>query len=98
MNNGDAVERITKFLEREEDLPKSVSNGMLLIAIREVRDQGKINKLILLGDDRNRSTGLIARVEKAERYLRWIFWILTPIAIAFLGGIGSFLVGLIINQ
>ena len=48
--NGNTVEHIVRFLEREEEvLPARVTNGMILIAVREVKDEVKEVREALYG-------------------------------------------------
>ena len=101
--NGDTIDRITRFLEGEQEgLPSRVSNGMILIAIKEERDSrkeemkevlDKVNKLIIIlnGKEPDGSDGLIHRVEGVERFRNLAGWVLSSIALAFLGGLGMYI-------
>ena len=108
--NGDTIDRITRFLEGEQEgLPARVSNGMILIAIKEERDsrkaemkevQNKVDKLILIlnGKEPDGSDGLIHRVEGVERFRNLARWVLTTIAVAFLGGLGMYVFRLVVGE
>lgn len=95
--NEDTIERITKFLEGDEDLPDRVSNQMILIAIRDVRDEVKQVNLILFGNQLNGLDGLVQRVNQLEKALNVFLWLVAPVALAILGGFGAYLSGKIIN-
>ncbi len=88
----DVVDHIVKFLEREEEvLPPRVTNGMILIALREVRDDVRKTSDILEGQRPDGQDGLIYRVESNEKFRSLLFWIFSPIMMAFLGGLGAFI-------
>lgn len=101
--NGDTIERIARFLERgEETLPERVSNGMILIALREERDarQRQIGDVlaelrlvveILHGKPEADRDGLVQQFARLERFRRLVVWALTAVVLAFLGGFGMYL-------
>ncbi|MBN2045435.1 MAG: hypothetical protein JW757_10480 [Anaerolineales bacterium] len=105
----DSIERIARFLEREDTrLPDRVTNHMILIAIREERDarQRQISRLVekveslaalLEGPSGSRGEGLAARVARLDRFRKAVVWVLSAISLAFLGSIGSWLLGLLVN-
>jgi hypothetical protein len=101
MNGGkmkeDTIERISKFLEGEEDLPERVSNQMILIAVRDVRDEVKQVNKILFGNQLNGLDGLVQRVTQLEKSLKLFLWLITPIIVTGLGSLGAYLSGLILN-
>ena len=87
--NGDGVEHIVRFLERQEErLPVRVSNGMILIALREVRDEVMGVKRVLHGEKPDSSDGLVQRLEAARALA---LWLLSPVVLAFLGALGALL-------
>ena len=88
----DVVDHIVKFLEREEDvLPPRVTNGMILIALREVRDDVKKTSEVLKGQRPDGQDGLIHRVEMNEKFRGILLWLFSPIMLAFLGGLGEYI-------
>ncbi|MFN2145072.1 MAG: hypothetical protein ACK2T7_06945 [Anaerolineales bacterium] len=111
MNAGmhDTIDRIARFLEREETrLPERVTNHMILIALREERDarrremggvEKKLDALIRLisGPAGSSEEGLAAQVARLERFRKAALWVLSAISLAFLGGLGSWLLGIFIN-
>jgi len=111
MNAGmhDTIDRIARFLECEEPrLPERVTNHMILIALREERDVRrreisglgkKLDTLIELleGSAGTAEAGLVGKVARLERFRKAAVWILSAIPLAFLGGLGSWLLGLLVN-
>ncbi len=96
--NGDTVENIARFLEGQEDkLPPRVTNGMILVALREVCDQLKCMREVLHGERSDGADGLINRLEKLEATRGLLLWLVTPVVLAFLGGLGAFLVDRLLN-
>lgn len=90
--NGEAVEYIVRFLERQEEkLPPRVNNGMILIALREVRDEIKGVRQVLHGQKADGSDGLIQRLQRLEAARALLLWLLSPVLLAFLGGLGALL-------
>lgn len=107
--NGDVIDHIVRFMEREEErLPARVTNGMILIALREERKERKreikevvqrvetINHL-LNGKKPDGSDGLTRRVAANERFKNLVVWALSAIALAFLGGVGMALLNGMLN-
>ena len=93
----DTIERITKFLEREEDLPERVSNQMILIAVRDVRDEIKRVNMILFGSQLDGLDGIVQRVNQLEKALRLFLWVVSPIILAILAGLGAYLSAGLLN-
>lgn len=105
----DTIDRIARFLEREETrLPERVTNHMILIALREERDArrreiGGLGKKLdalselLTGPAGTSEEGLAAKVARLERFRKAALWVLSAVSLAFLGGLGSWLLGLLIN-
>ena len=105
----DTVDRITRFLEREDArLPERITNHMILIALRDERDTRrreisslgqKVDTLIGLieGPAGKTGAGLAARVAHLDRFRKAVVWVLSAISLAFLGGVGSWLLGLLVN-
>ena len=102
MMNGDTFDRIAQFLEGEADLPANVRSSMVLIALKherdirreehqELLDLSKQNSQALLGKGNNAKEGLAYRVNRLEGILRFVIWILSPIVLSFLGGVGIFI-------
>ena len=90
--NGDGVEHIVRFLERQEErLPVRVSNGMILIALREVRDEVMGVKRVLHGEKPDSSDGLVQRLQRLEAARALALWLLSPVVLAFLGALGALL-------
>lgn len=107
--NGDTIEHIVRFLEKEEDqLPPRVSNGMLLIAIREER-QARIRETreitggmdsmlkVLNGEKADGSDGLIHQVKQLRQFKTILTWMVSAITLSFLGGFGLYLFELVLN-
>jgi hypothetical protein len=94
------VEQITKFLERDQEvLPSRVTNGMILLAIREERDArqqenaeiiGKVTEIeqVLHGKQSDRSDGVLNRIGDVEVFQKTLLWLISPVVLAFLSGIG----------
>ena len=109
MMNGDTIDRIARFLEREEDkLPERVSNNMILIALREERDARQretgevleqVNLLIeiLHGKEGEGRDGLVQKMVGLERFRNMVVWALTAVVLAFLGGLGMYLFGWVVR-
>ena len=106
--NGDTLERIIRFMEREEDsLPERVSNHMILFALREERDdrraavaalKGKLDAVsTLLEGDPPAREGLTETVARLERFRKGLAVAVSAVALAFLGGLGTWLLGLLIH-
>lgn len=96
--NGDVVENIARFLEgQEEKLPPKVTNGMILVALREVCSQVRCIQQVLHGERSDGSDGLINRIEKLEALRGLLLWLVTPVVLAFLGGLGAYLVDHVLN-
>ena len=105
----DTIERIARFLEREDTrLPERITNHMILIAIREERDArrrqiggltAKVGVLLelLKGPPGTTEEGLADRVARFDRFRKTVVWVLSAISLAFLGGLGSWLLGLLVN-
>lgn len=101
--NGDTIERIARFLEREEDqLPERVSNSMILIALREERDarQRQLEEVleevrkaveVLYGKEGSGMGGLVQRIANLERLRNLLVWAISAVVLAFLGGLGMYL-------
>jgi hypothetical protein len=106
--NPDTIERIAQFLENENArLPERVTNHMILIALREERDarrreisglSGKLDVLAaLLEGTPGNQDGLTGQVARLERFRKAAAWVFSAVVLAFLGGLGSWLLGLIVN-
>ena len=107
--NGDTIDRIARFLERAEDeLPERVSNGMILIALREERDarqretgavleQVSLLVEILHGRDGDPRKGLVQQMAELERFRKLVVWALSAVVLAFLGGLGMYLFGWVVR-
>ena len=105
----DTIDRIARFLEREESrLLDRVTNYMVLIALWEERDarhreiSGLGEKLdalteLLEGPSGTSEAGLAAKVARLERFRKAAVWVLSAISLAFLGGLGSWLLGILVN-
>ncbi len=101
--NGDTIDRIARFLERADDrLPERVSNGMILIALREERDarQREIGEVLeqvrllvelLHGKDGKGRDGLVTQIAELERFRKLLMWAVSAVVLAFLGGLGVYL-------
>lgn len=101
--NGDTIDRIARFLERaEDDLPERVSNGMILVALREERDarrreigtvleQVKLLVEILHGKRGDSREGLMQQIAELERFRKLVVWAFSAVVLAFLGGLGMYL-------
>lgn len=101
--NGDTIDRIARFLERaEDDLPERVSNGMILVALREERDarrreigtvleQVELLVEILHGKRGDSREGLMQQIAELERFRRLVVWAFSAVVLAFLGGLGMYL-------
>jgi hypothetical protein len=101
--NGDTIDHIVRFLEQEEDsLPSRVSNGMLLIAIREERQARKreIGEVLsslkpvlraLNGQKPDGSDGLIQQVKALRHFKAALLWAVSAVVLAFLGGLGVYI-------
>ncbi|MEN8242173.1 MAG: hypothetical protein ABFS17_09655 [Chloroflexota bacterium] len=97
------IDDIVRFLEQqEEQLPPRVTNGMLLIAIREERQarQREIGELVkglapivkvLDGEKPDRSDGLVAQVKQLRQFRSILLWLVTAVTVSFLGGMGMYL-------
>jgi len=107
--NGDTIDRIARFLERAEDeLPERVSNGMILIALREERDarqretgavleQVSLLVEVLHGRDGDPSKGLVQQMAELERLRKLVVWAFSAVVLAFLGGLGMYLFGWVVR-
>lgn len=107
--NGDMLDRIARFMEREEDhLPRQISNGMILIALREERDARqrearallqKVDTLldVLNGRLPDGSDGLVHQVAAFDRFRKAVVWAFSAVVLAFLGGLGMYVFNLIVN-
>jgi hypothetical protein len=107
--NGNTIDRIARFLEREEDkLPERVSNSMILIALREERDarQRQIGEVlaqlqlvleILHGKPGAGRDGLVQQTARLEHFRKLVVWALTAVLLAFLGGLGMYLFGWVVR-
>jgi hypothetical protein len=103
MMSSDTIDYIVRFLEQEEEqLPARVSNGMLLIAIREERQarQREIAEIVrgiapiikvLDGEKPDRSDGLVAQVKQLRQFKAVMLWLVSAVTVSFLGGIGMYL-------
>jgi hypothetical protein len=101
--NGDTIDRIARFLERaEDDLPERVSNGMILVALREERDarrreigtvleQVELLVEILHGKRGDSREGLMQQIAELERFRKLVVWAFSAVVLAFLGGLGMYL-------
>ena len=58
---------------------------------QELLDLSKQNSQALLGKGNNAKEGLAYRVNRLEGILRVVIWILSPIVLSFLGGVGLFI-------
>lgn len=106
--NGDTIDHIVRFLEKEEDqLPARVSNGMLLIAIREerqarMRETKEIIKgmntvvKVLNGERADGADGLIFQVKQLRQFNKILTWTISAITLSFLGGFGLYLFELLL--
>ena len=107
--NGDTIDRIARFLERSEDeLPEGVSNGMILIALREERDarrreigtvleQVELLVEVLHGKEGDRQDGLVQQIAELERFRKLVVWAFSAVVLAFLGGLGMYLFGWVVR-
>ena len=107
--NGDTIDRIARFLERSEDeLPERVSNGMILIALREERDarrreigtvleQVELLVEVLHGKEGDRQDGLVQQIAELERFRKLVVWAFSAVVLAFLGGLGMYLFGWVVR-
>jgi hypothetical protein len=107
--NGDTIDRIARFLERaEDDLPERVSNGMILVALREERDarrreigtvleQVELLVEILHGRRGDSREGLMQQIAELERFRKWVVWAFSAVVLAFLGGLGMYLFGWVVR-
>jgi len=104
--SGDTLERIIRFMEREEiSLPERVSNHMILFALREERDDRrreisalarKLDGVIaLLEGEPPARAGLAETVARLERFRKALAVAVSAIMLAFLGGLGTWLLGLL---
>ena len=103
MMSSDTIDYIVRFLEQEEaQLPARVTNGMLLIAIREERQARKRDIAevvkgiapvikVLDGEKPDRSDGLVAQVKQLRQFRSVLLWLVTAVTVSFLGGIGMYL-------
>ena len=83
----DTAERILRFMERQEDsLPPRVSNGMLLLALREIRDDVQRVQAVLHGAQPDHADGLAARVQRLETFRKLVVWLGAAVGTALLGG------------
>jgi hypothetical protein len=101
--NGDTIDHIVRFLEQEDDqLPSRISNRMLLIAIREERQErkreiGEVLKAldpvikVLNGEKPDGSDGLIQQVKQLRQFKAALAWAASAITLAFMGGLGLYL-------
>ncbi len=101
--NGDTIEHLVRFMERTDDrLPSRVSNGMILLAIREERDARKrenqevlkrVEALaqVLEGKEADGSDGLIQQIGQLRVFKNALVWVFSAVALAFLGGLGMYL-------
>ncbi len=97
MEDNDTIERITRFLEGQEGLPGRVSNGMLLLAVRAVRDEVRETRRVLYGMLPDGSDGLIAEVSRLSTLARAVVWAASAAGLAFLGGLGMYIFQLLIQ-
>lgn len=107
--NGDTIDRIARFLERaEDDLPERVSNGMILVALREERDarrreigtvleQVELLVEILHGKRGDSREGLMQQIAELERFRKLVVWAFSAVVLAFLGGLGMYLFGWVVR-
>ena len=107
--NGDTIDRIARFLERAEDkLPERVSNGMILIALREERDARRreigavLEQVELLvetlhGKGGDPQEGLLRQIAELERFRKLVVWAFSAVVLAFLGGLGMYLFGWVVR-
>lgn len=98
----DTFDRIAKILERESELPGHLRSNLLLIALQYERDVRREDHLELLalvmqnsralgrGGERDKES-LTHRVHRLEGIVRIVIWILSPIVLSFLAGLGLFL-------
>lgn len=105
--NGDTIDRIARFLERDESrLPERVSNSMILIALREERDARKreirevvekVDELvtILKGREGHPAEGLLYQMVQFSRFRAVVVWVISAVVLAFLGGLGMYLFNLV---
>ncbi|KAA3643439.1 MAG: hypothetical protein DWQ07_23280 [Chloroflexi bacterium] len=100
--NGDTFDRIAQFLEGEADLPANVRSSMVLIALKHERDIRreeheellglvKQNSQALVGKGNDAKEGLAYRVDRLEGIIRIVIWMISPILLSFLGGLGLFI-------
>lgn len=100
-------DQITRYLERvEERLPEDVSNGMLLLALREERAarqretaaiSDKVDEIVRLlkGAQTDGSDGLVQQVAAFDRFRKRVLWALSAVVLAFLGGLGKLVFDLV---
>lgn len=107
--NGDTIDWIARFLEREEDqVHERVSNAMILIALRDERDARKrdvgevlknVSELLVLlkGREGSHTEGIVYRLAQLTRFRDAILWTLSAVVVAFLGGLGMYLFNLVVR-
>jgi len=96
--------------EKENALPKDVpeSHKHLMYAIKHVsivgkKERGELEKKItelsslFLGENPDRSNGLIEQIKTNTRFRKTFTWVLIIIATAFLGGAGAYFWNAVIN-
>lgn len=90
--NGDVVEYLVAYLERKEDeLPENVDNGMVLVALRMVMKDVRDVKCMLIGEKPGQTDGVVKRLERVEQFIAAAKWVLSPIVLAILAGVGVFI-------
>lgn len=106
----DMFDQITRFMEREEDhLPDRVSNGMILLALREEREARRreagelvenVETLLglLKGTKPDGSDGLVHQVAAFDRFRKGVLWAFSAVALAFLGGLGMWVFNLVFSH
>lgn len=105
--NGDTIDWIARFLEREESkVPQRVSNTMILLALREERDARKreisevlqkVNELLVIlnGKEGHPTEGMLYRLEQLTQFRNALVWAFSAVVVAFLGGLGMYLFNLL---
>ncbi|MEJ2759844.1 MAG: hypothetical protein P8046_15310 [Anaerolineales bacterium] len=105
--NGDTIDWIARFLEREEPkVPERVSNTMILLALREERDARKreisevlqkVNELLVVlnGKEGRPTEGMLYRLTQLSHFRDVMVRALSAVVLAFLGGLGMYLFNLL---
>ncbi|HKJ26667.1 MAG TPA: hypothetical protein VJ965_03430 [Anaerolineales bacterium] len=109
MMGDELFDQITRFMEQVEDhLPENVSNGMILLALREERESRRRETKMLMaqsemliemlkGRKPDGSDGLLYQVAAFDRFRRGIVWAFSAMVLAFLGGVGMWVFSLVVE-